>query len=213
MAEVAGMAAAVAYLRRPHRVHGEEDVLGDRGIWDRVGSRTPRPELYRRTTFRDRLIPVLARLPRDFFEVVTERRRVHFRASTHGRGLSVPRPDFIDDDQVSETVARRRRGSRATDPVLEWLVILRRHALEACSPEAFAGAVIHELSHVHLEHDVGEADLDGEERQRIEDEAVALACRLRFRAETEGYLQAVREMWGESAAVGRLPWWEAHGFR
>ena len=202
----AGVEAAKAYLRRPLRVQGEIDDADCP-----ISAFTRKPRLYRRVAFRDRLLPVLASMPKDFFQVVTEDRNVWFLASASTPGLNMPDPDVVGLEHGSRTVAvhplgweRVTRDVQST-PIDHWAVLLGRIAIELCDGKAFAGTVVHELCHVYLEHDLNLPDLTDDVWKRTEDEAIALACEIGFREETEAQLSSLHALFGDDVETGNLP--------
>lgn len=202
----AGVEAVKAYLRRPLRVQGEVDYGADCPI----STLTRKPRLYRRVALRDRLLPLLASMPMDFFRVVTEDRNVWFLASALPPGLDMPDPDAIGLEHMSRTVAVRPLGSERnrdvhSTPIDHWAVLLGRVAIELCDRKAFAGTVVHELCHVYLEHDLNLPDLTDAVWKRTENEAIALACEIGFREETEAQLGSLHALFGDGVETGNLP--------
>lgn len=195
-----GLDAAKAYLRKPFRLT-VEDGYPEYPLEEA----TNKPHLYRRTAIRGRLLPVLAALPVEFFRVVTAERRVSFHATPYTAGLSMAPPDQIVWEHGSRASAIRPLEEWRDGPIIGWGITLGRIAVELYEAAAFSGVVAHELCHVYLGHDVQLWQLSDKEWQCVEDEAVACACQFGFRPETEAWLAANRDLWGDTVETGRLP--------
>ncbi len=195
-----GLDAARTYLRKPFRLT-VEDGLPEYPL----EAATSKPHLYRRRAVRGRLLPVLAALPEEFFRVVTVERSVSFHATPYATGLSMPPPDDIVWEHGSRAFAIRQWEAGRDGPIIGWEIDLGRIAVELYEAAAFSGVVAHELCHVYLGHDVHGWQLSDEEWQRVEDEAVACACQFGFRPETEAWLAANSDLWGDTVETGRLP--------
>ncbi len=186
-----GWDIAKAWARRPLRIQGYE--------YEDLPSFTNKPHLYKRHAVRARILPVVAALPSDFFQTVTGQRRVGISADPSPWGFGSPDPEAIDSQTPSRAI--RVQESPAFTRALYWQVVLGRTAIELANRDAFAGIVIHELSHVFLEHD----PFNNGRLDQYEDEAIALTCDLGFRRQAEAHFAAIKEWFGNEVKTGKLP--------
>ena len=196
-------AAVEAFLRDP------EHLASDDG--SPHGAPTDRPECYELTALRRRLLPVLARLSSDDFELLALDRNLLILASPTPRVRPLGPAGEIDPVAHgacsftghwladAATIAMDR-------PPDAWVLKLGRVEVELAPRLAFAGIVLHECVHVLFNYRLVGGMVDEAAGQRIENEAVARACELGFRRETKAFIDFLATRFPNAGAiVGRLP--------
>lgn len=202
----AGPLEAKRFLRKPFALQCDDGSVpkGCGRNAERMEPTTNRPELYRRRMVRARLLPVLAALPKVFFDRLAVDRGLSIDVSALASGLWSGPPTEIEPGVHGSRTIRMISGVTG-EKTNSWSIQIGRIAIELCPPDAFAGIVIHECCHVYLGHEGDDAIDDEATIQRREDEAVALACRIGFHRETAAYINFYRETFGEAGCMGRLP--------
>jgi len=175
------------------------------------GAPTDRPELYQLPALRRRLLPVLTRLTPDIFEVLARDRNLLIVASPTAREKPRRPPGEIDPVAHGAcSFTGRNPWDAATfgldRPAGSWVLKLGRVEVELAPRLVFAGFVLHECVHVLLNYRLVAGSVDEAAGQLLENEAVAIACGLGFRRETEAFISFLATRFPNSGAiVGRLP--------
>lgn len=192
----------VAFLTDPHHLAVDDGTELDHP--------TDKPHLYELQAVRGRLLPVLILLPSDIFAQLVRDRDLLILASASPREPWDGEPEALDREAHS-TYSVRGRDPR--DPVTlrfgraapAWLIKLGRIAMEVAPPQAFAGFVIHECMHVHLDHQLGWG-ATRDDYQRLENQAVERACQLGFRDKAAALIDFLAARFPDpEAIIGRLP--------